>query len=1239
MLDEYGLIGLDKIFGYSNDKEIFCLALYIRKNKITEENIDELEPYFEKVKNIVAALNHLRDLFNAYGYGYDRPIYKFIERMAAKYFASDPINLISFVDRNDPEVIRISKGLLKTNHDLYRQVPGVLDDKKVILELIGYGEDVYSYLSSEFKDDIDILGQSLKINSNNIRYINKDNPAVRAFLIANLDEYPIAFVAYPEILTSKSLIIKLMNVDYGLVYQYISDDFKRDYDICLAYALINSNALFYIPNDIPGFAKIVDAAVRVFPVLFTESIVKPYITQELYEFIAPLNNNAFAYLPIELQTLSNFKLVSDKASFNYDILDASVLIEIAGSGELEVGDSEEFIKKITSLLLENGSLISQGLSDKLISILKKAIPYISSDNNLFKKFLSLGDGFDYSLFGDEVGVIFKYAREIINSTGKINTMQKNPVFSYDLCKYIYPAFGVAVSRDFIKYNTPAAEKLIDELKKGNVDLTTNYYNFLIEKHILENDDKLVHYAFRDFDKFRNLIIDVLNHKEEMTTTECINLSKVIKNSNYYQINTFAQLKNYSEITRKKTDDILNASDINQIKNYISQLFGFDFAGLQRVYDQFQLGNFDKLLFVRKQIKEKMGVEEYQKLKKDLFYTKDEVKLILLIKQIIYSDNIEEIKDIMKVHLDDEAKDIDYSMDFQKIIEKIRNIYNLQFNLYLTNTEELESPRLDKDDPNNKYGVTIIDMDSERFRFLAHRLYSYDSSNSGFAQMLMDDPSLWFKLEGASTLSTSCFSDKGFWFLHCNDNGGVVYLFNTLPDEAMLFMYGRDLYVEHGGYRLEPTANNNAFSDVDGLIQSSNYHSCSYNEVALFREGMIPCAIACTGPEPTPEQIRAAKFFSEYTGKDIPIIRFNMPAYSTKKAQDFQKNKDAYQATLDIDLIEPIILNGIDCNTGDLIQNISFCFDTAKDAYQNGRITSIQFFQYMTKIIRTVNRLENSLKDVQKEITRITLYRQSLIALCGMDRETIRVLNNAEMGESGLMYRLDEDEKSYLVKPAVEKGTFRRQDFRAEIQGASSKLQSILSPDTTVEVDVIRANCIALSKQDLINVNKEKTQEFESWVRTGGELDENIKNGLLREYVIDFLLCNFDCYYGNFVIDTDGNIRGIDKEQSFRFMNDSRSLNPDFSFIPNGSGRVPIYQLLFERYRKGEITLDFSVVTDTIEKARSISDDDYKEMFRSYAMSLDKYKAEEILDKICSRRMVALERIEEFINNLGKGVKM
>lgn len=1234
LFEEYGINELNEYYNYSQNKDTFYLYYFIKKNNIGEEDIDLLEHIIDGSTN----KKQLLDMICNFYYN-SRIVYDFIRRMALKHFSTDH-NLIKYVDADDPKVVEICKGLIDEWPEVYKYVKKVLDNKKLILKLISLKYDVYSYLNDEFKCDLEILERSLELNQDNISFVVSDNQVVKDFLIKNMDKYPYVFIKFPEVLDSEEIIIKLMSVKKGCVYDYISDEFKRNFNICLAYVRTNENALFFIPFDVEGYDLIVAEGIKSFPYLFTYERFQPFITQELYEFVATKLDSAFIYLPIELQTVDNFKLMGNKDSFDYSKLDFDFVLKLIDYDAIHFVDENKVISFV-SLLLSHGEEFASKISPGSIDLLKKAIKYISENANLFKMYLSLGETFNYGILGEDINTVFKNARIIIASTGKINTSQKNPVFSYDVCKYIFPLFGVEFTKNIIKYNTNAAKVLVEEIKNGNDELVVKYYKFLLEKNVLENDDKLVHFAFRDFQSFKILIIDVLNHANDLDREDIINLSKIIRNNNFYKIGSFTDLKNYTSITRTKTEAIIHEDNIDNVKNYISQLFGYSFTELKDVYQNFQLGNFSKIAFVKNRIKSKLSDEEFKKFWNLVHYTKYDLKLILLLERVLYSNNINEIKEIMTIHLRDFEKDIDYSLDLQNIIDKVRMLYNMEFNVDLTKVEDIKSQRLDKNDPSNSYGVTIIDMDSEKFSFLAHRLYTYDNSNSGFAKMLMDDPSLWFKLEGASTLSTSCFSDKGFWFLQSSNNNGVVYLFDTLPDKAMLFMYGRDLYVEHGGYRLEPTSRDNSYSDVQALIQSSHYHRGSYNEVALFREGVVPCAIACVGSEPTEDQIRAAKFFSEHTGKDIPIIRFNIPAYDRKKQEDLEKNKEAYRSTLDIELIEAIIFNGTDHSSNDISESVKFCFEIAKEAYQSGRISYTDFYGYMSRIIRTVNRLDNKVEDVQKEIARITLYRQSLIALTRLDRKTICRLNNAEMGESGLMYRMDEDDKSYLVKPAVEKGTFKRQDFRAEIQVASSRLQDLITPETAVHVDVIKNNSIALSKQELVSVDKVKTKSFEDWVNYGGELDDNIKNGLLKEYVLDFLLCNFDCFYGNFVIDSNGNLRGIDKEQSFRFMNDSRSLNPDFSFIPNGNGRVPIYSLLFDRYKKGEISLDFSVVTDTIEKARKIDDEQYKKLFESYASSLDRYKANEILDQILSRKNIALERIEEFIKELknSRGVKL
>ena len=66
-------------------------------------------------------------------------------------------------------------------------------------------------------------------------------------------------------------------------------------------------------------------------------------------------------------------------------------------------------------------------------------------------------------------------------------------------------------------------------------------------------------------------------------------------------------------------------------------------------------------------------------------------------------------------------------------------------------------KVQKVDEYKDTGVKVIEFNGEKFNFLAHRLYHYDKSNSMFCRMLMDDPSLWTKLDGATTLSCSSIS--------------------------------------------------------------------------------------------------------------------------------------------------------------------------------------------------------------------------------------------------------------------------------------------------------------------------------------------------------------------------------------------------------------------------------------------------------------------------------------------------
>ena len=105
------------------------------------------------------------------------------------------------------------------------------------------------------------------------------------------------------------------------------------------------------------------------------------------------------------------------------------------------------------------------------------------------------------------------------------------------------------------------------------------------------------------------------------------------------------------------------------------------------------------------------------------------------------------------------------------------------------------------------------MNEEPFNFIVHRIYHYDSAMSDLCGKLLENPSLWTKLDGASTISTSSISDRGFWVKDSYSPEGVIYIFDELPEDFLLYMYGHDLNVQHGGHTLEPEFSNNYPSHV------------------------------------------------------------------------------------------------------------------------------------------------------------------------------------------------------------------------------------------------------------------------------------------------------------------------------------------------------------------------------------------------------------------------------------------
>lgn len=1058
------------------------------------------------------------------------------------------------------------------------------------------------------------------------RYISKPTSE----FLSSIEEYlfkdpSIVYYISNIVISNKELLLKMFNRSMFDVFDKASKELKRDLDICLTMVRKSPSSINYIHLDNPCYMTSLREALSLNGRVFVEhmyynSTIKE--NEELIRLAIKTFPDVLLYVDDNFVTYENIELIND---FSY--LSVSNIKEQHFSIYLDVMMNRDVHSTVKFRLFDYITINDRVRMFIQHPFVKDIIVEAFNDGNRFKSVVGLVREYNlFNNFPNEVQTILRDADFILSNTGKINTLDKNPVFSYDLVKYIYPLMGMEFTLDLMKYNTGADRSLITAIVNGKIDLVKYYYNLIKSNNLFDDNDKVVHYAFRKFGSIECLITDIMEQNIILNEQELDDLKNIIM-KNKFNVTSYSELKNYSSYSKAYVEEQLKSDDLNAVKDYLASLFGYNnIVEMKSEFREFQFDNFVILKQVYEDIKNKYGEELYN----ELLITVGDVKFIKLMKSIIETDNITLLKDLISNF----AKSSNYEVDFYETLSclksKYRRMFNYQFNSRLSNIEKIvASTEVDEE-----LGVKIIDFDHQKFNFLAHRLYSYDSSMKGYSDQLMDDPSLWFSLEGATTLSCSSFSEKGFHFLNSYDTKGVVYLFNDLPEEFMLFMYGRDLFVEHGGFKMEPTSRQNSYTDIDGLNQNSISNRGSYNEVAGFREGMVPCAFACMGEVPNDATIRAAKYFSERLGREIPIIRFNKKVYDDLNVKRYLEIKEDLRNNLTSYNIQEFFLDGTTIDTLDI--KLDYIYDVINDNYRSGNISIKDVVVLITECEKVINRgyLGNRhYDDTKRKLAKLEMFKKSLITLAELNKEDVVMLENANLGESGIMYKYTTDEGEYLLKPAVDKQKHELQSFRAEIQVAASKLQTMLNPQSAVLVNIISDKHLKLSKQELLKISDDKKAYLSNWMLNGGEIEQHYLVQLLREYVVDMLLCNFDAFAGNFIIDCNDNVRAIDKEQSFRFIDDAETLKPDFSYVPNGSARVPIYKIIFERYNAGLLDMDLSPITDVVENVKLISDEDYRELFVAYAKSLSPDNYEELLDKIVKRKHDVTTNIERYIEEL------
>lgn len=244
------------------------------------------------------------------------------------------------------------------------------------------------------------------------------------------------------------------------------------------------------------------------------------------------------------------------------------------------------------------------------------------------------------------------------------------------------------------------------------------------------------------------------------------------------------------------------------------------------------------------------------------------------------------------------------------------------------------------------------------------------------------------------------------------------------------------------------------------------------------------------------------------------------------------------------------------------------------------------------------------------------------------------MQKVKIGNTGEMYYINDlrNGKEYYFKPAVTKSGEKR-DYRAYIQEAAYNVQKIINPEVAVKCNTININGRFGAIQEKINVDRLATARFIDYFENDvGELSPEMIDQILNEYLVDYALCNYDAHASNFVIDENGALRGIDKEQSFRYINKDLQNNMLFStnFNKKYGESETIYSTLFKKMMDGEISTEqLEGLKYRASRLAQFPDEQYRKLFMDYAYGKcnSNQEAELLLSRIVERKSNIVERIE------------
>lgn len=243
---------------------------------------------------------------------------------------------------------------------------------------------------------------------------------------------------------------------------------------------------------------------------------------------------------------------------------------------------------------------------------------------------------------------------------------------------------------------------------------------------------------------------------------------------------------------------------------------------------------------------------------------------------------------------------------------------------------------------------------------------------------------------------------------------------------------------------------------------------------------------------------------------------------------------------------------------------------------------------------------------------------------------------------------------YIFKAATEKEKLNKNTqvklYLAYIQLSGYKVQSIVEPETAVPV-----KCGMVKIKDYKGRDVKVFGAYQYKVPNCTNLtvkqvynkEPKIIEGLIREHITDWLLCNFDNKADNFLVNNEGTLIGIDKEQSLKYIAMDFTKNMSIELNP-ASPIFNVYSYIFKAVKNKQIDIKTvkTILEKYISRVENYDNKDYGKIFADYVYHLlddcsitdEEFKKyyKNYLRTIMNRKKEIIQQYENFLQSLYDG---